>query len=247
MHIEKYHASLNDFIVVEQDNFNFDTSITKLTDRHAGVGADGLIIYNHKTKAVKFYNCDGSTANLCLNGLRCLSLFVVRNYGVNEEIIFKIDELYYKASIKSLDPFKVKIKLGENRFVIKEINDYQQLSSYPIGLVDIANKHTIIISNEFNDEMIKKVLKYDEFQNSNINLIKILDKNTIRIKTYERGVGFTTSCGSGSFASVLFLNSISLVDEIVTVKNDFDTFIINLNDKSIKGNAYFVCEVEYDV
>ena len=81
----------------------------------------------------------------------------------------------------------------------------------------------------------------------NINLVTILYNKNILIKTYERGVGFTTSCGSGSFSSVLYLNSLSLVDEIVNVKNDFDTLTINLKDYSLKGNAHFVCEVEYDI
>ena len=247
MHIEKYHASLNDFIILEQENFISDQYINLLTNRHSSIGADGIIIYNHNTKEVSFYNYDGSRASLCLNGLRCLSLYVVRNYGVNDVSVFKVNNAYYQALIKSLDPFKVKIKLDHNNFTLKQINDYKNLSSYPIGLVNIGNKHAVIVVDNYNNDFINDILKYDEFKNVNINFISILDKKNILIKTYERGVGFTTSCGSGSFSSVLYLNSLSLVDEIVNVKNDFDTLTINLKDYSLKGNAHFVCEVEYDI
>ena len=114
--------------------------------------------------------------------------------------------------------------------------------------MDIANKHAILVFNEQVDKykIIETCKLYPQFDDKNISIINLINKEEIKISTYERGVGFTSSCGTGSVASALYLKHLGLIDNSVEVHNDLDTLNIKLEPEvKLSGKVHFIFEVEY--
>ena len=249
MHIEKYHASGNDFLIIEDKITDIDF-IKELLNNHLGIGSDGLIIYDHYTKEVEFYNKDGSKASLCGNGLRCLTLYVVKNYNLLGELVFKVGNYVCISRVKSLVPFVTEIDFSNIDYYIDTFYVLNVNNDYPVGFVSFLNKHAILV---FKDDVDKnKVIEnckiYPQFHDKNISIIKVLSDREIKISTYERGVGFTSSCGSASVASSLYLRHLGLIDDYVLIHNDIDVIDVKLNpDIKLSGKVHYIFEVEYDV
>lgn len=238
MKIEKYQANGNDFLIVEK--ILSKKKIKNLCSRHFGIGGDGLILYNKEDNYVEFFNADGSKATLCGNGIRCLGLYLKKHYLANEF------EVYLKkniARIKVLKNDEIKIYLktkNEDVYKIKKSHDNQ------FYLIDIGNNHAISIVDNLTNVKSKKWDNIIDGKAYNLNFVKIVDVNKIKVLTYEIGVGFTLSCGSGSLSSVIVLNRLNLIPKKVEVINEGGNVFINLDEYSLLGKAKFVFECEYD-
>lgn len=244
MIIEKYQASGNDFLISET-NIE-DSSVKRLCSRHYGIGSDGLIYYNPLTKRVLFFNQDGSKANLCGNGLRCLGLYLKRHYQKNS---FNIKCPKNTIKIKIIDAF-VRVKFLDLYW-----------HSIPVAeghtgfgkcyFIDIGNRHAIIIVENLDAYLSNREIKItDNVFNQkqyNLNFVQIIDKKEIKIKTYEIGVGFTLSCGSGSLASCIVLNKLSLIDDEVKVISPGGKIKIDLKNNTLMGTSEFIAKVESDL
>ena len=249
MHIEKYHASGNDFLIIEDRITDVDY-IKELLNNHLGIGSDGLIIYDHYTKEVEFYNKDGSKAALCGNGLRCLTLYVVKNYNLLGELVFKVGNYVCISRVKSLVPFITEIDFSNIDFTIDVLYVPSVNSDYPVGFVDFLNNHAILIFKDDvdKDKVIKQSMIYPQFQDKNISIIKVLNEKEIKISTYERGVGFTSSCGSASVCASIYLRHLGLINDHVLLHNDVDIIEVKLYpDIKLSGKVHYLFEVEYDV
>ena len=199
----KYEGTGNDFIITED---KCDKDILKLCDRHYGIGADGLIIIDNIESIIKMkiYNSDGSEANTCGNGLRCVGAYLKDRYNKINCKIQTISDVYDVEYID--DEYRVFFPLVKS---IKRKDNYY--------IVNSGNHHIITINNSNFEQFINEIReKYD----CNIENVVIHSRNYIEIKVYERGVGFTLACGSGAIACVSALYQNNLVDNNVVCKMD---------------------------
>lgn len=217
----KYNALGNSFILIasEDTDKSFLTDKSKIerilsTDR--GIGADGLLIINHNENKIDFYNSDGSEALFCGNGIRAYFAYYYTfvNKNKNEFIKVNFGNLIYSGKVlKEIDSnnYIVTVKVKNNKPQIKEIiydNNELKLFGY---LTTIGVEHYVVMRKD-NVEIFEKLQKNENLLQQiqlstmfsdvpNIDLVDNIDETNIKLSTYERGVGYTASCGSGSIAA----------------------------------------------
>ena len=207
-----------------------------VSDRHFGIGSDGLIlILNSKVADFKMeiYNADGSQAEMCGNGIRCVAKFVY-DKGLTEKTKLKIETL---AGIKELElnvengkVKTVKVDMGEPILeaekipvyidekmksegitptsVIKNLKLEAYNQNFTFTCVSMGNPHAITFIDNVEKFDLKKFGSVFEVakafpKKSNIEFVEIVDKETINMRVWERGSGETMACGTGSCASVV--------------------------------------------
>lgn len=207
-----------------------------VSDRHFGIGSDGLIlILNSKVADFKMeiYNADGSQAEMCGNGIRCVAKFVY-DKGLTEKTKLKIETL---AGIKELElnvengkVKTVKVDMGEPILeaekipvyidekmksegitptsVIKNLKLEAYNQNFTFTCVSMGNPHAITFIDNVEKFDLKKFGSVFEVakafpKKSNIEFVEIVDKENINMRVWERGSGETMACGTGSCASVV--------------------------------------------
>lgn len=225
MEFYKLEATGNDFIITILDDVN-NLNIKQLCDRHKGIGADGLInidsYYN-----VSFYNADGSNANMCGNGLRCVSKLLYYLTKKKDNTIYINSKETYLKQVKD----NISCITMPSLFMVKQ-DDYY--------LVNVSNQHMIVLTNDaINYEFNQHQISYSNKNKCNITALEILDRRNIKIKTFEYGVGITKSCGSASMASFYVGYMLDKVDSKVNVHQMGGTTICEYKD----GKYYLSGEV----
>ena len=207
-----------------------------VSDRHFGIGSDGLIlILNSKVADFKMeiYNADGSQAEMCGNGIRCVAKFVY-DKGLTEKTKLKIETL---AGIKELElnvengkVKTVKVDMGEPILeaekipvyidekmksegitptsVIKNLKLEAYNQNFTFTCVSMGNPHAITFIDNVEKFDVKKFGSVFEVakafpKKSNIEFVEIIDKENINMRVWERGSRETMACGTGSCASVV--------------------------------------------
>jgi diaminopimelate epimerase len=196
-HISKYNASGNDFIIfhdfIEQDRSELAKT---LCDRHAGIGADGLIVcvphddYDFKWQ---FYNDDGSSAEMCGNGSRACAHYAFKHRLAPSEMTF----LTLAGPIKAyVDGDIVQSDLTPP--IIKDQNI--QEFGYSWWLIDSGVPHLVSYDADISNFDLEMASKLRHKYNCNVNLAKLHDDH-IQVRTFERGVeNETLACGTGMAA-----------------------------------------------
>lgn len=177
----KAQTNGNDFIIINESPSKFDKSlIIKLADRKFGVGCDQLIFVQFECDkyVTTFYNNDGSYANMCGNGA-CAVAKYIKDILRAANIQLSVNNTLYKTFIN--DEFVTV------RFSLPKING---------DIISTGNSHIVRDMDEIGDlDNLKEA-----FPECNIHFIKKLSQNQIRVKTFERGSGWTLACGSGAIA-----------------------------------------------
>lgn len=262
----KYHACGNDFIIIWEDDLNvnnINSLVVEICNRYTGIGADGFIITN-KQLEMKFYNQDGSIASMCGNGIRALSLYLFNNNIINTdsfciktlagtmniEIVDKENKLF-KCLMPSYDLMseKLMITTSKKQFV-KEKMMYQGVA-FIVHAIYVGVKHLVIfvesfekIDNEIGSFFCKHYLFKDDI---NVDFVIIDSPTQIRIKTYERGVGFTKACGTGAAASAIIGNLYYGLKNNIKVLFEFGEINILVKGKKVYmvGDAVKICDGVY--
>ena len=214
----------------------------KVSDRHFGVGSDGLILIKPSDKAdfrMDMYNADGSQAQMCGNGIRCVGKYVYDN-GLTDRTEISVETLagikYLKLNVKDgavrtvtvdmgspeLEPFKIPVKLDGD--IIKQRPVTIGGKEYSITCVSMGNPHCITYDIHDVDNMdIEKT--GPEFENDeifpehvNAEFIEVMDRKTLKMRVWERGSGETLACGTGACAAAVATILNGLCDDTVTVK-----------------------------
>lgn len=268
----KMQALGNDFVLIDaiKSNITIRTKdIIKICDRKFGIGSDQvLIIEKNYTNDANFnyriFNNDGKEVEHCGNGARCVISYLFEyGYSNSSEIILLKTRNRIISGAKHCTG--ILINMGQPLFTpeslpfLHESNKNHQYKFnlgqneiITFGIVSVGNPHIIIelpnIELLNNDEDLTKIAttiqKNSLFPESvNVNFYIKEDQNNIILKTYERGAGFTLSCGTGAVATVCYGILKNFLSESVTVENKGGTLFITWdknNDAILVGPATFV-------
>lgn len=212
-----------------------------VSDRHFGIGSDGLIVINPSDKAdfrMNMYNADGSEGKMCGNGIRCVAKYVYDNKMTDKTTITVETLSGIKTLVLNVEDDKVKtvrVNMGNPVIVAKDvpvISDKEHVIDEPIVIGDKEYKITCVsMGNPHAVTFIDNTDNFDiehigpKFENNpmfpdriNTEFIQIIDRNTIKMRVWERGSGETLACGTGACASVVACVLNNLTENKVTVK-----------------------------
>ena len=237
MKFEKYHGLGNDFLITEDLSIVGNSELIKsVCNRYTGIGSDGLIIVKKDPLEMIFYNQDGTRGEMCGNGIRCFSYYCY-NHNLLDSNNFECHTLdgVKHLEIKSDSPFIVKVKMGEMIDKIESINIEFNDKQYLVYSLNFGVPHAVIYTTEeITEELGKYISNHPYFVNkTNVNFVNIIDENNIKIITYERGVGFTKACGTGSCSSVVVSKKLGLVKNEVFVHQALGKLLITIEDNNI--------------
>jgi diaminopimelate epimerase len=257
MKFTKMHGLGNDYVVLDgirQKIHLTPTLIRKLCDRHFGIGTDGviLILPIHKSAGADFrmqiFNADGSEAEMCGNGIRCLAKFVY-DHGLTRKKVLNIQTLSGMKLLRlSVTKSKVKtvcVEMGQPIEVGNEGLDVTD-EEFAATLVNIGNPHCVIFTRKIDKLPIERygsqVECHSKFPNrTNVEFVEIIDKSNIKQRTWERGVGETLACGTGAAAAVVAGVHNKLLNRKVTVHLKGGNLQV---DYTLIGNIYITGPAE---
>jgi len=244
MEFTKMQGCGNDYVYVNGfenkiDNPNKLSEI--VSDRHFGIGSDGLIVINPSEKAdfkMSMYNADGSEGKMCGNGIRCVAKYVYDN-KMTDKTTITVETLSgiktLELNVKNDKVETVKVNMGTPILLPKDVpvvSDKDKVVDEPIVIddkeyritcVSMGNPHAITFIENTDDLKIETI--GPKFENNpifpdrvNTEFIQILDRNTVKMRVWERGSGETFACGTGACATVVACVLNGLTDDKVTVK-----------------------------
>ncbi len=258
---EKIHGLGNDFVIVNISHLQeassnlsqeYELNLTrKICDRNFGIGADGLIIIDNPKKSTeavrswRYYNADGSIAEMCGNGIRCAAKYIYEHGLSSEETKFKIETLVGDIEVELQDDEQVRVNMGPPREIKTGLNlSTNKGYSFNYDYISMGNPHAIAFYKSDDSELSKISLNgpdielHANFPNkTNVEFARI-DKDGIRLIVWERGCGFTKACGTGACATAIAAigQGYYKKDEDIKVKLPGGDLIIRWD--SITGDIY---------
>ncbi len=244
MKFTKMHGIGNDYVYVNcfQEEVKNPSEVSKyVSDRHFGVGSDGLILIKPSDVAdfkMDMYNADGSQGEMCGNGIRCVAKYVY-DYGLTEKEKISVETLagikHLEFTIENGKVALVRVNMGSPELVPERIpvaaegeraiNVPLEVKGklYQMNCVSMGNPHCVIFMEEdvrnLNLEAIGPDFENHERFPKRINteFVNVLDNQTLRMRVWERGSGETLACGTGACATAVAAMLNGHVQKEVTV------------------------------
>ena len=231
LNFTKMHGIGNDYIYVnclDQKLDNPSLLAKKLSDRHFGIGSDGLVLIEPSRQAdftMSMYNSDGSQAEMCGNAIRCVASYVYENKLIKKEdkLSLDIETLAgikkIKLSVENGHVSSIRVDMGEPVLegtkipvnidkpqVVDESVDIDG-SIYRITCVSMGNPHAVIYVDQdvktLDIETVgKKIENFTSLfpRKTNVEFVKVIDRSCLSMRVWERGAGETLACGTGACA-----------------------------------------------
>ncbi len=243
MKFTKMQGIGNDYVYVDcfQETVSNPGEIAKfVSDRHFGIGSDGLILVKPSDVAdceMDMYNMDGSQGAMCGNGIRCVAKFAYDRGIVNKKnisVATKSGIKYLELTVKNGKVSTVKVNMGSpvlNAKTIPVVSEKEQVineplevdgSVYHITAVSMGNPHAIVYMDDVENLDIAKIgplfENHIDFPDRiNTEFVKVIDRHTLQMRVWERGSGETLACGTGACAVAVASTLNGLVDEDVPI------------------------------
>ena len=249
MKFTKMHGCGNDYVYINgiQEQIAPDKKpelVRKLSDRHFGIGGDGVIFINQGKNAefeMEMYNADGSRAQMCGNGIRCVAKYVY-DYGLTDKTSITIESFgsvkYLELSVGAdnkvervrvnmgapiLKAADVPVRSDNERGVDEEI--IVQDKAYKMTCVSMGNPHAVVFveniadMRDFDLESVGPYFEHHERfpERTNTEFVRVIDKNNVQMRVWERGTGETLACGTGCCATAVAAVLNGLTDTCVNV------------------------------
>lgn len=225
----KMSASGNDFIMIDNRHGVVDRLfpdvpffVEKVCRRRLSVGADGLILIEQSATADfswRFYNADGSEADMCGNGGRCAARFAYLNGIAGERMAFQTLAGVMKAEIRDA---QVKLQLTTPTDLRLDYPVALERKEIFVSSVNTGVPHVIVLTDDIEHapvEELGRTLRYHKAfspQGTNVDFVTVIDRETVKVRTYERGVeGETLACGTGAVAASVVLKEKGLTGSAV--------------------------------
>lgn len=259
----KMHGCGNDYIY-----FNcFETPVedpeelsVRISDRHFGVGGDGIVLICPSDKAdakMRMFNIDGSEGKMCGNAIRCVGKYLydngikrcnsltidtlsgIKTLNLNIGADGKVDSVRVDMGKAILKPEEIPVKLDGETAVARPVTiDGKE---YKITCVSMGNPHCVVFTDtdvsELPLEKIGPKFEFDSLfpERVNTEFINVIDKNTLKMRVWERGSGETLACGTGACASVVAacLNGFCEKDTDITVRLVGGELVIRYTDEAV--------------
>ena len=229
MKFTKMHGIGNDYVYVNcfEESVKNPAEVSKfVSDRHFGIGSDGLILISPSAIAdfrMNIYNADGSQAEICGNGIRCVAKYVY-DYGLTDKTEISVETLagikYLRLQVENGKVASVEVNMGAPILEPKEIPVAVEESPvvnvpvevkgkiYHMTCVSMGNPHAIIFMNNVKDLDIAAIGPYFENhtvfpKRTNTEFVEVLDRNTVNMRVWERGSDETLACGTGACATTV--------------------------------------------
>ena len=228
----KMHGIGNDFVIIDESKEKIIAEEDKpeacrfLSDRHFGVGSDGVLFVSQSDKAdlrYRMFNPDGSEAEMCGNGIRCFGDFVYRNKITDKTSISvetMCDILTLDINLENGEPKSFKVNMGLASFTpekIPRISDSSEAINEKITIdgetieltaVNVGNPHAIIFVDNIDEVDIDKfgpaIESHKVFpEKINVHFVEVKSDNEGTMRIWERGAGVTLACGTGATATAI--------------------------------------------
>ena len=244
----KMHGCGNDYIYIDGARERIPAEqkpelVRRLSDRHFGIGGDGVIFINPSDQAdfeMEMYNMDGTRAEMCGNGIRCVAKYVY-DKGLTDQTQISVISAgrikYLDLHVENGRVSTVKVNMGEPILKACEIpvlaeDEMGEVIAEPIEIegkayrmtcVSMGNPHAVVFVEDVQDFPLEQVgpglEKHPRFpKRVNAEFVKILDEETIEMRVWERGTGETLACGTGACAAAVACSLNGLTKDTVTVK-----------------------------
>jgi diaminopimelate epimerase len=246
IHFRKMHGLGNDFVVINAISQAIDLQklgIPQLADRHLGIGFDQLLLIEtsqHADFSCRIFNADGSEAEQCGNGVRCIARFIHEEHlSPNTSLTLETKAGISKIEIDTYD--KIKVTMGLPKFEHHEIPFLIEHSANMFELADVAADQLTVLSMG-NPHTIVQVPSVDQYpvadvgaqmathpafpDGTNTGFVEVINRQHIRLRTVERGSGETFACGSNACAAVVAGIKNGWLDNIVTVELKYGNLTI---------------------
>ncbi len=267
----KMHGIGNDYIVIDNRNRiikenNISELAKKICKRRFSIGADGLLIIENSNIAdikMRIFNSDGSEAEMCGNGIRCVSKYCYEKNIINKEEMIIETLAGIRRTFLTIENGKVsKVKVDMGKLIFEKskipmigegecINEEFEIDGekFRITCLSIGNPHCVIFVDNLDTFSVEKIGPKIEnhkiFPNRiNVEFVEVLNENEINVRVWERGCGETFACGTGACASVVAgkilgkINNKALVHLIggdLEVEYEENVFMIGPVEKVFEG------------
>ena len=244
MKFTKMHGLGNDYVYVNcfEEKIDNPPAVARfVSDRHFGIGSDGLIMINPSKTAdfeMEMYNADGSRGEMCGNGIRCVAKYVY-DYGLTDKTQISVETLggikYLNLTVEDGKVSLVKVDMGKPELeadLIPIISEREQVIDEPIEVdgkeyhmtgVSMGNPHAVIYVDDVKGLDLEKIgPKFENHERFpkriNTEFVHCIDRQTVEMRVWERGSGETLACGTGACAVAVSSILNNLTDTQVTVK-----------------------------
>jgi len=236
----KMHGLGNDFVVLDliTQSVRLDAPLIRfLADRHRGIGCDQVLVVEPPTAPdmdflYRIYNQDGSEAQQCGNGARCVAKFI-RDRRLSAKRRLRVETLGGPISMSCGKGNVVTVSMGIPRLSPQEIpfTAARQATVYTleacgqpveISAVSMGNPHAVLVVDDVETAPVATLgpvlEQHPDFpERTNVGFMQVLDRGEVRLRVFERGAGETMACGSGACAAVVAGRIRGLLDERVRV------------------------------
>ena len=244
MKFTKMHGCGNDYVYFDctkESIADESAAAIKLSDRHFGIGGDGIIIIKKGTKAdfeMVMYNADGTRGAMCGNGIRCVAKYVY-DKGLTNNTSISIESMgavkYIDVTVDGGEVVSATVDMGAPSLKASDIPvicDCDRAVDYPITVdgveyrmtcVSMGNPHAVVFIDrsprDFDLEGVGRKFETNEIfpDRTNTEFIRVVDRKNLEMRVWERGSGETLACGTGACASAVAAIVNGLCDNDVTV------------------------------
>lgn len=257
MKFTKMQGAGNDYVYVncmEQTIDNIPEKARFISDRHFGIGSDGLVLIMPSEVAdfrMRMFNSDGSESEMCGNATRCIAKYVYE-YGLTDKTTVsletlagikilqmnlkdgKVDSVRVDMGEPILEPDKIPVISSKDRFISESV-DVDGVE-YKMTCVSMGNPHAVIYVDDVVNLHIEaigpKVENHKLFpRRTNTEFVKVVDRKTLQMRVWERGAGETLACGTGACATLVATVLNGLCDRTATLKLLGGDLVIEWNEE----------------
>ena len=248
MRFVKLHGAGNDYIYVDarERDMDWPDLARRVSDRHFGIGADGLILLRESESAdarMQMFNADGSEGMMCGNGIRCFVRFGLDSFALDDaRSSFDIETASGVLNVRPIREggvmTRASVSMGEpelrpSRVPVAAPDDMERVLNYPLAVdgsdilvscVSMGNPHAVAFLDDPVDDYeltrIGPMVENHPFFPDRVNyeIVNVLSRDRMKVRVWERGSGITLACGTGACAAVVAARLNGLVDDDVTVQ-----------------------------
>lgn len=240
----KMHGLGNDFVIIDAIHQSINQStlpIKQLSNRQLGIGFDQLLLIEPGNKAdffCRIYNADGSEAEQCGNGLRCIARFLHEStLHPHATMTIATKAGVFSVTINDYDHIAVSLGIPHVEPTETAINIPSATSKITLHLISVGNPHGVILVNAIDMQIVAKqgleISTHKQFPAGiNVGFMRIINPHHIELRTFERGTGITNACGSNACAAVAAGISQGLLQSAVDVDYQYGKLHVEWNDKN---------------